>query len=150
MKSGNLVRLVLVPPLAIGGFALLLGLRVPAVVNWFWPAPTTNIAEAAALGDAARVRTLAAGGARVDVPLPVDPRWRQDGAPGAVSALEAAIRRRGESLLQVILDLDVHLPPQEARRLYCLAVDLEAGEVAALIQDVFELPSGTSCGADSP
>ena len=71
-KSGDRVlTLAAAAPTAVCSFALLLALGVRPATQWFWPAPTTNLAEAAAMGDAARIRVLAAAGAPLDVVLPV-------------------------------------------------------------------------------
>ena len=151
-KFSNLaLGLASAAPLLLGVFSLMLALGVPPVASWFWPTPTANIAEAAALGDAARVRALAARGARLDLPQPVRPDFREGDAPPTMSPLEAAIRleagdrRRGDSVVGVLLDLGVRPPPPEMRRLYCLAAEVEAAEATALLQDAFDLSAG-SCG----
>jgi len=105
-KSTSLgLRLAAAPPLALAAFGLLLGLNVPPVPQWFWPTPTTNIAEAAALGDAARVRALAAAGAPLDAALPVSPDIRTSGEPPLMTPLEAALRRGHDELVQLLREL---------------------------------------------
>jgi hypothetical protein len=102
-----------VPPLALAIFALLLGLDVPPVTEWFWPTPTTNIAEAAVLGDAARVRALAASGAPVDAPQPVRPELRTDGTPAVLTPLEGARRHGHDELVRLLIELGA-TPPADA------------------------------------
>ena len=102
-----------VPPLALATFALLLGLGVPPVTEWFWPTPTTNVAEAAALGDAARVRALVGNGASLDAPQPVRRELRADDAPVVLTPLEAAIRHGRDELMQLLLELGA-TPPADA------------------------------------
>ena len=143
MKFNNVaLGLASAAPVLLGGFALLLALGVPPAVQWFWPAPATNAAEAVALGDAARVRTLAARGERLDVPLPVRAAVLDGEHDMTISPLEAAVRRRGEdSLVPVLLDLGVHPPPQEVHRLYCLAERLRATDAAARLDEAFDRPA---------
>jgi hypothetical protein len=135
-------------PLLVALFALFLGFGVPPVREWFWPAPTTNVAEAAALGDAPRVRALAAEGAPLNEPLPVRPGIL-GGAPSAMSAVEAAIRADSDFMLALLLDLGVRPPPHEARRLYCLAVRLETQDAAELLRESLQL-SSDSCTGPAP
>jgi hypothetical protein len=94
-------------------FALLLGLGVPPVTEWFWPTPTTNVSEAAALGDAARVRALVATGASIDAPQPVRPALTGDGSPAVLTPLEAAMRRGHDELVRLLLELGA-TPPADA------------------------------------
>lgn len=131
-------------PLAVALFALLLGLGMPPVAGWFWPAPTTNIAEAAALGDAARVRALASQGVRLDTPLPVREDIRNSEAPAIMAPLEAAIRHRSEFVVELLLELGVRPSAEEARRLHCVAAAMDATQTAALMQKTFDL-SSSSC-----
>jgi len=113
-KSTNFVlRLAAVPPLAAAAFALLVGLGVPPVTEWFWPTPTTNVAEAAVLGDAARVRALAATGASIDAAHPVRRELRVDREPAAMTPLEGAMRRGHDELVQLLLELGA-TPPADA------------------------------------
>jgi hypothetical protein len=135
-------------PLALCGFALLLALGVPSVSTWFWPAPTTNLAEAAAMGDAARVRALAAAGMPLDVPLPVRSGLFDEDEPIApvMTPLEAAIRRRGEdSIVAVLFDLGARPGPDEARQAYCLARELGASDAITLLDTALEVVPD-SCG----
>ncbi len=127
-------------PLAVGAFALLLGLDSPAA-EWIWPAPATNIAEAAALGDAARVRALAAQGIGVDAVLPVDPGLLDDGSPPAMSAVEAAIRRADYSLVEVVLELWSRPARGDIIRLFCMAAAGGDPEVAELVRKTFGVPA---------
>lgn len=128
-------------PLAVALFALLLGLGMPPVAGWFWPAPTTNIAEAAALGDAARVRALAAAGVGLDTPWPVRGDVRNSDAPPVMAPLEAAIRHRSEYVVELLLDLGVRPSAEEGRRLHCLAAAMDAADTAALLQEKLGLPA---------
>jgi hypothetical protein len=96
--------------MAVATFALLLGLGVRPVTEWFWPTPTTNVAEAAALGDAARVRALVANGASLDTPQPVRRELRADGAPPVLTPLEAAMRHGRDELVQLLLELGATSP----------------------------------------
>lgn len=109
-STSVLLGLASAPPLALALFGLLLGLGVPPVTHWFWPTPTTNVAEAAALGDAARVRVLAAAGARLDLPLPVREGIRNRDEPAVMSAIEAATRRGHDELVQLLLELGANPP----------------------------------------
>lgn len=93
------------PPIVLAAFGLLLALGVPPVTGWFWPAPDTNLTEAAALGDAARVRVLAAAGAALDAPLPVRDAIRDSAAPRLMTPLEAAMRRGNDELVRLLLEL---------------------------------------------
>ncbi|OFW04148.1 MAG: hypothetical protein A3I61_09170 [Acidobacteria bacterium RIFCSPLOWO2_02_FULL_68_18] len=130
-------------PLAVALFSLLLGLGVPPVAEWFWPTPTTNIAEAAAMDDAARVRWLAAQGAPLDVPLPVRDDVRASAVPRSMTPLEAAIRHRAEYVPGLLLELGLRPSTDEARRLYCLATAIEATRAATLLQERFDIPTGS-------
>lgn len=93
------------PPLALATFGLLLAVGVPPLPEWFWPTPTTNIAEAAALGDAARVRALAADGVPLDAALPLREDIRPDDAPPLMTPLDAAKWRGHDELVQLLLEL---------------------------------------------
>ena len=126
-------------PVAVGLLALSLGLGVPAAA-WFWPRPATNIAEAAALGDAARMRALAAQGAAVDAALPVRPGLL-DGSPPAMSALDAAIRRGDYAVVEVALELWDRPARQEVVRLYCAAAG-SSREIAERLRMRFDLGLG--------
>jgi hypothetical protein len=111
--ASPVLRVAAVPPLALATFALLLGLGVPPVPEWFWPTPTTNVAEAAVLGDAARVRALAAAGASIDAAHPVRREFRVDGDPAVMTPLEGAMRRGHDELVQLLLELGA-TPPADA------------------------------------
>jgi len=100
-----LLRAAAAPPLALAAFALLLGLGVPPLPEWFWPTPNTNVAEAAALGDAARVLALASDGMPVDTALPVREGIRSSGEPAMMTPLEAATSRGHDELVQLLLEL---------------------------------------------
>ena len=133
-------------PVTLGLVALLTGFGVPALTEWFWPAPTTNIAEAAALWDGARVRALAARGAQLDAVMPVRRRVVDGGAPETMTPLEAAIRSRSETMVEVILELGARPSDTEAQRLACLAVRIAAPLSAEVLERAFALPP-TSCSA---
>ena len=126
----------------------LLGLGVPPLTDWFWPAPTTNIAEAAALGDAARVRALAGAGMSLEAPQAVRQEIRHSEAPHVMTPLEAAVHHRSEYVVELLLDLGVHPPADEAHRLRCVARAVKAPQTAALIERRFQLPPAP-CGADA-
>lgn len=144
-KSTSLVLvLAAASPVGIGLFALLLAFGVPPVTAWFWPTPTTNIAEAAALGDAARVRSLVAEGVPLDAPVPLRDDIRNRETPPVMVPLEAAVRHRSEYVVELLLELGVRPPVDEARRLHCMAAAMEADTIAALIQEQFDL-SSPSC-----
>lgn len=105
-KSNSLVLcLVSGAPLGVAFFGLLLGLGMPPVAQWFWPAPTTNAAEAALLGDAARVRQLAAEGAFLDRPMPIRSELREGDVPAVMAPLEAARRRGHDDVVDVLIEL---------------------------------------------
>jgi hypothetical protein len=148
-SSSRVLGMAAALPVLLGVCSLLIALRVPPVAAWFWPAPTTSAAEAAALGDAARIRALAYRGMPVDVPLPVRSELREEGAPDTMTPLEAAIRlegathREGDSIVEVLLDLGVRPRVEEVRRLYCLAEQLEAPEAADMLRKTFDLSSAT-------
>lgn len=151
-SSSALLGLAAAIPAAAALCALLLGLGVPIATTWFWPVPDTNIAEAAALGDAARVRTLAAQQVPVDRPLPVRPGLLENDTPAMMSALEAAIRRDSDDLddlVGVLLELWAAPSPAEALRLYCLAAGREAESVTALLRQRFDM-TPESCAARAP
>ena len=144
--NSALLAVAAAAPVLVALFGLLLGLGLAPVTAWFWPRPTTNVAEAAALGDMARVRMLAARGERLDVVLPIDPRFLEDDSPRAMAPLEAAVRRRSDSLVAVLLELGVKPTSAEAQRLYCLAMAAETRDVATLLHDAFHVPAD-SCSA---
>jgi hypothetical protein len=98
------------PPLAIACFGLLLGIGVPPVTEWFWPTPTTNLAEAAALGDAARVLALATEGIPLDEPLPVRQSIRATGAPEIMTPIEAAMRHGRDEVVELLRQRGARLP----------------------------------------
>lgn len=140
MRSPDrLLWIVAAAPVAVGLFALSLGLGTPAAA-WFWPEPATNIAEAAALGDAARMRALAAQGAAVDAALPLRPGLLE-GNPPAMSALEAAIQRGEYAVVEVALELWDNPAHQDAVRLYCAAA-IRSREIAELLRVRFDLGLG--------
>jgi hypothetical protein len=145
LKFSSAIHLAAVPPLAVALFALLLTLRIPFVVDWFWPHASTNVAEAAALGDLARVKTLAAQGDRLDVAMPVDGRFRDGGTPSEMSAWEAAVRRRSDSLVEGMVQLRPAPAAAESQRLYCLARANDAENVAELLDRAFG--PGLNCPA---
>ena len=124
-------------PIGVGLFALSLGLGTPSAA-WFWPAPATNIAEAAALGDTARMRALAAQGAALDVALPVRSGLLDD-SPPAMSAVEAAIRRGDYPLVEVALELWNRPAREDIVWLYCVAAAGCDKDVAELVRKTFGL-----------
>lgn len=134
-------------PLGVALFALLLGLDVAPVTSWFWPAPTTNLAEAAALGDAARVRWLATQGVHLDAPLPLQDDVRGSNTPPVLTPLEAAIRYGADDVGALLLELGARPSADEARRLHCLALPA-AKRAATLLQNRFNIQPG-SCPASS-
>ena len=73
--------------LAAAAFTLALGPR--ALSRHFWPVPDTNIAEAAAMRDSARVRAEAGGGVPLDRPYPIRPGL-VDHAPPTLTVEDAA------------------------------------------------------------
>jgi hypothetical protein len=123
-SNSGLLVLAAAPPVLVACCALLLGSGLPIVTTRFWPVSPTNVAEAALLGDAARVRLLAARGAPLDASLPVRAEIRERDEPSTMTPLEAAARHDGDSLVGVLFDLGLRPPPDEKRRLYCLAVEL--------------------------
>jgi hypothetical protein len=127
-------------PVALGAFSVLVALGVPPIRDWFWAPPDTNIAEAAALGDAARVRTLAAAGVSLVEPARVRPDLLDDDYPAAMSALEAAVRRRSDSLVQMVVELGARPSAADARRLTCLARSEEDAGTAAVLERAFAVP----------
>jgi hypothetical protein len=149
-SSSRALGLAAAAPVLLGVFSLLLASGVPPVVTWFWPASPTNAAEAAALGDAQRLRMLAARATPMDAPLPVRPEFRAAGAPATMTPLEAAIRlegathREGDSILEVLLDVGVRPPADEVRRLYCVAQAVEAPEAAEALRKTFNV-SAAAC-----
>jgi hypothetical protein len=132
-------------PVVVALFALLLGFEVPPVREWFWPTPTTNVAEAAAIGDRPRVRALAAEGAPLNVPMPVRPDILRD-APPELTAVEAAVRAGNDPVVALLLELGVRPPPDEAHRLYCLATGLEEETIAEQLREALQL-SADSCNS---
>jgi hypothetical protein len=122
-------------------FGLLLAVGFGPVRDLFWPTPDTNIAEAAALGDAARVRELAAQGMPLDKPLRVRAELLDGDQPLEVSALEAAVRRRSDSLVQILIELGARPSPDEGRRLLCLAQTGRDEQVAHLLEEAFAIPA---------
>ena len=133
-------------PVGVGLFALLLGLGVPPVTEWFWPTPTTNVAEAASLGDGARLLQLAREGVPLDAPLPIRADIRERDEPSDMSPLEAAIRRRRDSIVEILLELGARPTIDEVNRLYCLAERVQATDAAELLRKTFLL-SGVTCEA---
>ncbi|MBI4888584.1 MAG: hypothetical protein HY824_15920 [Acidobacteria bacterium] len=131
-------------PALVGLFALLLGIGTPAVVEWFWPAPATNIAEAAAVKDSARVRDLDFHGASLNAVLPVRPALL-DRAPAEMTPLEAAVRSGDDGVVGVVLELGARPSLDEVRRLLCLATAIDLPRTAALLQRIFSLDA-PSCG----
>jgi hypothetical protein len=98
------------PPLILAAFGLLLGVGTPPVTEWFWPAPTTNAAEAALLGDSARIRVLVADGVSLNTPMPIRPDLRDDDMPLLMSPLEAAMRGGNDEAVQLLIELGARPP----------------------------------------
>lgn len=120
------------PPLVLALFAAALAAGAPGVQDWFWPEPTTNIAEAAVLRDGARVRVLAAEGSRLDLALPVEARLADD-APATMTPLEAAVRSRSDEMVQLVLELGATAAAADIQRLHCLAAQLDAAGLQAVL-----------------
>ena len=91
-------------PLCVAVAGLLLGTGVPFVRERSWPTPTTNLAEAAALRDGARVRVLVAAGARLDEPMPVRPGLLDD-APARMTPMEAAVASGSDDMVSLLVEL---------------------------------------------
>jgi hypothetical protein len=146
-SSSRVLGVAAAAPVLLGVFSLLLALGVPPVATWFWPASPTNATEAAALGDAQRLRTLAAQGTPMDAALPIRSEFRAEGSPETLTPLEAAIRleggthREGDSIVEVLLDVGVRPPTDEVRRLYCVAQAVEAPEAAEALRKTFDVPA---------
>jgi hypothetical protein len=128
-------------PVFVAICSLLIGLDVRPVTDWFWPAPTTNIVEAAAMGDAARVRALAARGEPLNRPMAVRPGILPVEAPSAMSALEAAVWHRGDETVAMIVDLGARPTVSEAQRLSCLATAFEQPAIAELLLTALAVPA---------
>jgi hypothetical protein len=146
--SSGVLMLAAAGPVAFGAFGLLIGLGASPMREWFWTSPDTNIVEAAALGDAARVRTLAAAGVSLDAPVRVRPDLLDDNLPPQMSALEAAVRRRSDSLVQMVIELGARPSDQEARRLACLAREVDDPGTAAVLDRAFAIPAEACAAQD--
>jgi hypothetical protein len=132
-------------PVAFGAFGVFVALGRAPARDWFWPPPDTNVVEAAALGDAARVRTLAATGASLVDPARIRPGLLDDDHPEEMSALEAAVRRRRDALVQTIVELGARPSADDARRLTCLARGEDDAGTAAVLARAFAIPAD-ACG----
>src|SRR5262245_38279152 len=132
--------LVVTPPLVLGLAAFLFGIGLPQAEKRFWPNPDTNLAEAAALGDVARIRALTVRGGSLHVLLPVRSGLVREG-PGSMTPLEAAIRNRSDAAIAVLWELGGPPPRDEAaRELWCLANQVGANSAAALLDQVLQSP----------
>ncbi len=129
-----------VPPMVVAAFALLLGLGVPPVTHWFWPASDTNIVEAAFVRDGARVRVLAARGESLDNAQNVRPELLDSDDPRVMTPLEAAVRGRSDEVVRLVLALGVKAGAEEATRLQCVALAEGVDGAAALLGEAFGLP----------
>lgn len=136
-KSSSLVlAVVLAAPLLVIAGGLSVAAGVPGVRGSFWPAPDTNLAEAAAVRDYARVRALAARGARLTERLPVRPGLLRGALP-AMTALEAAIRIQSPEMVDILFALGANPGFDEARTLHCLALALDAPAAAATFERTY-------------
>lgn len=91
-------------PVILAAAAFVVALGPPALARHFWPAPDTNIAEAAAMRDSARVRAQASRGVPLDRPYPIRPGL-VDNAPPSLTLEEAARLSGSEVLIRVVQEL---------------------------------------------
>jgi hypothetical protein len=139
----RVVWIAAVPPLLVALGALTLGAGLPAAEEWFWPAPATNMAEAAATRDAARVRVLAGRAVDPNARFPVRPGLLDGDAPREMTPLEAAIRSRREELVAVVIQLGARPDTDEAQRLQCVATAVDAPRAAEILQRMLGAPPAT-------
>ena len=130
--------LVAVPPMLVAAFALLLGLGVPPVRQWFWPVSDTNIVEAAFVRDGARVRVLASRES-LNQPQPVRAQLLDSDDPRVMTPLEAAVRGRSDEVVRIVVELGARPGTEEVHRLRCLALDEGVNGAAELLRETFDL-----------
>lgn len=91
-------------PVILAATASAVALGLPGLSEYFWPAPDTNIAEAAVLRDSARVRSLARRGVPLDRRYPIRPVLVGDGPPN-LTLEEAAHRSGSDVMVRVVEEL---------------------------------------------
>lgn len=95
----------LAAPLLVVFVGVLAAAGVPPF-GGFWPESDTNVAEAAALRDGARVRTLVQGGASVNDPQPIREGLLDGDDPATrMTPLEAARAGGSEEMLGILREL---------------------------------------------
>ena len=88
-------------PILLAVVAGAVALGPPALSRWFWPAPDTNIAEAVAMRDSARVRAEASRGAPLDRAYPIRPGL-VDNAPPSLTLEDAARLSGSDAMIRVV------------------------------------------------
>ena len=91
-------------PVILAAAALAVALGPASVSNAFWPVPDTNIAEAAAMRDSARVRAEASRGVSLDRPYPIRPSL-VDNAPPSLTLEDAARMSGSDVLVRVMTEI---------------------------------------------
>ncbi len=91
-------------PVILAAAAVVLALGPRALSRHFWPTPDTNIAEAAAMRDSARVRAEASRGVPLDRPYPIRPGL-VDNAPPSLTLEDAARLGGSEALIRLVQEL---------------------------------------------
>jgi hypothetical protein len=143
-KSSNalLLWLAAAAPLALGVAGVLVAAGVPPLRGWIWPAADTTMVEAAALGDSARLRALAAAGASLDARGAVRRDLVDRDVPTNMTPIEAAVRRRSDSMVQMLIELGARPSAAEARYLWCLATETDDPGTAELLAESFPEAAG--------
>ena len=96
--------LALAGPVLLAVAAAAVALGPSSLSNAFWPAPDTNIAEAAAMRDSARVRALAGRGMPRDRRYPIRPSLVEH-APPSLTLEEAARLSGSATVVQVVAEI---------------------------------------------
>jgi hypothetical protein len=87
------------------------------------------------------VRALVAAGAPIDAAVPVRQELGSSRQPTELSPLEAAVRRRSDSLVRMLIELGARPSSADARRLACLARTEDDEQTAELLEEAFDVPA---------
>jgi hypothetical protein len=148
-KSSKAALLAALPPLVLVAFLLAVVLGVGDVRADVWPAPTTNLSEAAALRDLSRIRLLTDRGADVNAVYTVEPDVLGR-AEVQVTPLVAAAATNVNETVELLLELGAKPQAEDARLVHCLAARANNPDMSTALEKASGLAPSSCDGLDHP
>jgi hypothetical protein len=134
------LALALPPVVVLGAFAASGAAALATGQPLFWPAQPVTLTEAIGMHDTAEIVRQIALGANPNTRYDTWDILKRD-KHVTVTPLEAAVATREGNLFEMVIAHGALLTPENARTLYCFAIQEHASEIAAYIAARFRPPA---------